>query len=127
MPARFRHFAINADDVARAKSFYEQVFGWTFTPWGPPDFYQIHNAGEGIQGAPQGRRSLKDGVRTNALETTMAVDDIKAAVAAITNAGGKVLMPPFRIEGVGDLIYFEDPEGNIVGAMQYVDGLWDAR
>ena len=28
-PATVRHFAINADDVPRAKAFYEQVFGFT--------------------------------------------------------------------------------------------------
>jgi hypothetical protein len=28
-------------------------------------------------------------------------------------------MQPYRIEGVGELIYFEDTEGNLVGAMQY--------
>ena len=32
MPATLRHFAINADDVPRAKRFYEEVFGWTCTP-----------------------------------------------------------------------------------------------
>jgi len=35
------HFAINADDVPRAKKFYEKVFGWKFSAWGPPNFYQI--------------------------------------------------------------------------------------
>ncbi|HQT55511.1 MAG TPA: ankyrin repeat domain-containing protein, partial [Phenylobacterium sp.] len=34
-------------------------------------------------------------------------------------AGARILMPRVRIEGVGDLIYFQDPEGNIIGAMQY--------
>ncbi len=27
-----RHFAINADDLSRARRFYERVFGWTFDP-----------------------------------------------------------------------------------------------
>jgi hypothetical protein len=31
-------------------------------------------------------------------------------------------MPPFTIDGVGDLIFFKDSEGNIAGAMQYVAG-----
>ena len=35
------HFAINADDLPRARRFYEQVFGWTFQAWGPPGFYMI--------------------------------------------------------------------------------------
>ena len=40
-----RHLAINADDVPRAKAFYESVFGWRFQPWGPPEYYQAHDAG----------------------------------------------------------------------------------
>lgn len=124
MPARLRHFAINADDVPRAKCFYEEVFGWTFTPWGPPDFYQTRDVGEGVIGALQGRRALVPGARTNALETTFAVDDIAAVQAAVEAAGAKILMPRVRIEGVGDLIYFQDPEGNIVGAMQYDPGVF---
>ena len=43
MPAILRHFGINADDVQRAKRFYEGAFGWTFDAWGPPNFYQIKN------------------------------------------------------------------------------------
>jgi predicted enzyme related to lactoylglutathione lyase len=41
MPAKLCHFAINADDVQRARRFYESVFDWTFEPWGPPNFYQV--------------------------------------------------------------------------------------
>ena len=117
MPAPLRHFAINADDVQRAKRFYEGVFGWTFDPWGPPDFYLIGAAGVG--GALQGRRELVPGVRMAGFEATMGVDDIDATIAAIQAAGGKIVMQPYRIEGVGELIYFEDTEGNLVGAMKY--------
>jgi hypothetical protein len=34
-------------------------------------------------------------------------------------------MQPYRIEGVGELIYFEDTEGDLVGAKQYVPGFFD--
>ena len=119
MPATLRHFAINADDVPRAKQFYEQVFGWTFDPWGPPDFYQIKNAGQGLLGALQGRRELKLGVRMAGYEASLGVEDLKATLAAVEANGGRILMPPYRIEGVGELSYFEDTEGNFVGAMQY--------
>jgi len=37
-----RHFAIGADDLDRARAFYESVFGWRFEAWGPPGFYLIH-------------------------------------------------------------------------------------
>jgi predicted enzyme related to lactoylglutathione lyase len=123
MPAKVCHFAINADDVGRAKSFYEGVFGWTFDPWGPPDFYQVKNAGHGLLGALQGRRELAPGVRMAGYEVTAGVEDLKATIAAVEAAGGKIIMQPYKIEGVGELIYFEDTEGNLVGAMQYEPGV----
>ncbi|MDB5422606.1 MAG: Glyoxalase/bleomycin resistance protein/dioxygenase [Phenylobacterium sp.] len=125
MSATFRHFAINADDVPRAKRFYEDVFGWSFTPWGPPGFYQTRDAGSGFLGALQGRRELVPGQKTNALENSFGVEDLAAVIAAVEAGGGRIVMPRVRIEGVGDLIYFEDPEGNILGAMQYDNGVWE--
>jgi predicted enzyme related to lactoylglutathione lyase len=123
MAAVLRHFAINADDVPRARAFYEQVFGWTFEPWGPPGFYQARDAGHGLLGALQGRRDV-GGQRMPGMEITFGVDDLKAAIAAIEAAGGQVIMAPFRIEGVGELIFFRDTEGNIAGAMQYEAVEW---
>ncbi len=124
MAATLRHFAINADDVPRAKRFYEDVFDWSFDPWGPPGFYQIRNAGQGFLGALQGRREIVDGAVMRGLEVTMGVDDLKSTMAAIEASGGKIVMPPYRIEGVGELIFFQDPEGNILGAMQYDPGVF---
>jgi predicted enzyme related to lactoylglutathione lyase len=125
MPAKLRHFAINADNVQRARRFYESVFDWTFEPWGPPDFYQVKTAGQGLLGALQGRRELAPGVRMTGYEVSLGVEDLKATIAAIEAGGGKIIMQPYRIEGVGELIYFEDTEGNLVGAMQYEPGYFD--
>jgi hypothetical protein len=122
MAAQFRHLALNADDVQRAKGFYEGVFGWRFEPWGPPDYYQATNAGDGVIAALQHRRELKRGVRMAGFEATLAVPDLDAAIAAIEAAGGRMVSRAFYIEGVGRLAYFEDPEGNIVGVMQYDAG-----
>ena len=119
MIAKFRHLALNADDVQRAKAFYETVFGWRFEPWGPPDYYQASNVADGVITALQHRRELKPGARMAGFEATLAVEDLDASMAAIAAAGGRMLAPPFYIEEVGRLAYFEDPEGNFVGVMQY--------
>ena len=119
MTAKLRHLALNADDVERAKTFYETVFGWRFEPWGPPEYYQAAGAADGAITALQHRRELMPGVRMAGFEATMAVDDLTASMAAIEAAGGRILAPPFYIEGVGRLAYFEDTEGNFVGIMQY--------
>lgn len=124
MPTRFRHFAINADDVERAKSFYENALGLEFTPWGPPNFYQILNLSEDLKGALQERRELIPGKPAHTFETTLGVDDLQATIVAIEANGGKIVMPAFHIKGVGQLVYFEDTEGNVCGAMQYEDGVW---
>jgi hypothetical protein len=119
MAAKFRHLALNADDVQRAKAFYESVFGWRLEPWGPPDYYQARNAADGMIAALQHRRELKSGVRMAGFEATLAVDDLDATIAAIEAAGGRMLSRPIYIETVGRLAYFEDTEGNLVGVMQY--------
>jgi predicted enzyme related to lactoylglutathione lyase len=125
MAAKFRHLALNADDVPRAKAFYETVFGWRFDPWGPPNYYQVKNANDGLLGALQERRELKPGVRMAGIEATMGVEDLTATLATVEAAGGKLVSRPIYIEGVGRLAYFEDTEGNLVGAMQYDPGVFD--
>ena len=125
MPAIVRHFAIHADDVPRAKRFYEAVLGWTFHPWGPPNFYQVRNAGEGIVGALQDRHEPLTGTGMRGYEVSVGVDDLAQTMRDILAHGGEILMQPYRIEGVGELIFFQDTEGNRVGAMQYDPGVFD--
>jgi uncharacterized protein len=125
--ANVRHFAINADDLPRARRFYERVFGWTFAPWGPPGFFQIVTGdatpGPAPLGALQQRRELIPGTRTTCFECTIAVDrDVDAVAADVIANGGMVLMEKATIPGVGDLIWFQDPDGNVAGAMQYDRG-----
>ena len=117
------HFAIHADDCQRAKTFYEKVFGWRFEPWGPPEFWRVHTSPDGIFGALQKRHAPVTGTGMIGYECTIAVDDVTAIAAAIEAHGGRVTMPPFLLDGVGTLVQFEDTEGNIVGAMQYVEGI----
>ena len=122
MPNHIRHFAIHADQVDRARAFYATVFGWRFEAWGPPNFYLIRtgpDADRGLQGALQERQQSLAGTGMRGFECTIGVDDLDAVVAAIPRAGGSVVSTPFTIEGVGRLAFFEDTEGNRVGAMQY--------
>src|SRR6185295_15669993 len=95
MAGNVKHFAINADDIGRARRFYEKVFGWQFEPWGPPDFFQIVTGtpqDPGVRGALQRRRELVPGQRTIAFECTIGVDDVDKVAAAVRASGGRVLM-----------------------------------
>lgn len=115
--AALAHFAINTDDVYRSKAFYERVFGWKIDAWGPPGFYQIEG---GVRGALQQRRDLVVGQRTLGWECTIAVESIDATEKAVLANGGTVILPRSVIAGVGTLMFFQEPGGNVFGAMQYV-------
>jgi len=123
MPNHVAHFAIHADDVERARAFYEAAFGWEFTPWGPPGFYLISTGPGGLRGALQQRREPVTGTGTTGFECTISVEDVEAARRAVEDAGGTVTAPPFTIDGVGTLFMFTDTEGNTVGAMRYEPGV----
>jgi predicted enzyme related to lactoylglutathione lyase len=120
--APVRHFAINADDLDRARHFYGTVFGWRFQSWGPPGFYMIDTGSTpetaAIFGSLQSRRTLVPGEPMTGFECTIAVADIHAAERAILAAGGSILMPIATIPTVGHLLWFRDSEGNVAGAMQ---------
>jgi uncharacterized protein len=118
-PGQLAHFAINADNLPRAQAFYSNVFGWKFEAWGPPGFFLIERPSGELRAAMQQRREIVKGVPMRGFECTIAVADIHATETAITANGGQIVMPIFHIPTVGRLLFFEDTEGNIAGAMQY--------
>jgi uncharacterized protein len=115
--ARVVHFEIPADDPARAKKFYETVFGWKIEKWDGPEDYWLAMTGEegqpGINGAITGRAEP-----TTVVVNTMDVASVDDAIAQVVANGGSVLMPKMPIPGVGYLAYFRDTEGNAFGMMQ---------
>jgi len=123
MPNHVCHFAITADNPERAKAFYETVFGWTFEPWGPPEFWLISTGEGGIRGALQKRQEPATGGGLQGFECTIAVEDVDAITRKIREAGGDAPNDPFEIPNVGRVTMFRDTEGNSVGAMQYADGV----
>jgi predicted enzyme related to lactoylglutathione lyase len=113
-------FAINADDVPRARTFYERVFGWSFEPWGPPGFYLIETSQKqgAIRGALQERRELAPAQKMIGYECTISVPNIDQALRAIEANGGRIAAPKFHIPTVGTVAYIFDTEGNVVGIIQ---------
>jgi uncharacterized protein len=123
MPNNIAHFDIEANDIDRARRFYQQVFGWRFEAWGPPDFYMIHTGSAeepGIHGSMSKRAEPVVGRGRVGYECTVSVDDLGAIKSAVIANGGKILLDEYEIAGVGKMIRFEDSEGNILCAMRYV-------
>jgi len=122
MPNDLCHFAILADDCERAKTFYESVFGWTFEPWGPPNFWLIRTSPGAVLGALQERTTPVTGEGMIGYQCSISVEDVEATADAIRSSGGALKHEPFLIESVGTLVTFQDTEGNVACAIQYLEG-----
>jgi len=120
MSNNVQFFAINADDVSRARKFYEKVFGWSFEPWGPPNFYLIETGKEktAVRGGLQERRDLAPGQKMIGFECTISVANIDQAIRTIEANGGRLAAPKAHIPTVGTVAYFFDTEGNVAGIIQ---------
>ena len=120
MSNNIHFFAINADDVSRARKFYENVFGWSFEPWGPPNFYLIETGKEkgAVRGGLQERRELARDQKMIGFECTISVASIDQAIRVIEANGGRIAAPKAHIPTVGTVAYFFDTEGNVAGIIQ---------
>ncbi|MGF1469154.1 MAG: VOC family protein [Sandaracinaceae bacterium] len=120
------HFAIYCDDPDRAITFYRGVFGWSFEPWGPPGYWKITAGALDDPGATNGALSRRQAPRAdgapNAYRCTISVRDLDAMMARVTDHGGSLRGPVADIPGVGRVVEFLDPEGNLACLMQYAEG-----
>jgi len=121
------HFEIQADDLERARSFYEAVFGWAFTDLG----HFVGSPYLGITTGPGGEPGIdggmllrpsglpaRSGIGANAYVCTVAVDDYDTTEARILAAGGTVSLPKTALTGMAWQGYYLDPEGNTFGIHQ---------
>ncbi len=108
--ARLNYVELPVRDVAAARAFYEQVFGWSLTAFGPS--YAATVTGDtdiGLQGDPAEASAAPLPV--------IEVDDLEATLELIAQAGGTVVRPIFAFPG-GRRFHFLDPSGNEVAAVK---------
>ncbi|MGE5210163.1 MAG: VOC family protein [Acidobacteriota bacterium] len=116
------HFAIHADDVERARRFYEAIFGWRFEAWGPTGFYNVDTGSEGhpgIHGALHARAEPLSGTGMRGFTCTVAVDDLDEIRERVLANEGSVHHDEMVIPTVGRHIEVLDTEGNAFAAMVY--------
>ena len=91
------HIEFPADDVDRAKRFYEAVVGWQFSEMEGFPGYWLFRTGEG-SGGGLGKRGESVG---SVIRDYITVAKLEDAVAAAEKFGGKVVTPPRDIPGQG--------------------------
>jgi len=108
------HAEIAAEDVERAKTFYAEVFGWTFQEI-PEMGYTIFQSGKGgIGGGLMKREAHTPPHPVN----YMQCDNIDATIERVTNNGGKIVAPKMAVGDVGWVAHATDTEGNLLGLWQ---------
>ncbi|HYI49173.1 MAG TPA: VOC family protein [Allosphingosinicella sp.] len=108
--ARLNYVELPVRDVATAKAFYERAFGWEMTEFGPT--YAATLTGDtdiGLQG--------DSSEATRAPLPVIEVEDLEAALDAVTLAGGMIVRPVFAFPG-GRRFQFLDPSGNEIACVK---------
>jgi len=113
------HFEINADDIERAKKFYEKTFDWEIEKWESGEYWVI-KAGEddeeGINGGLQKREEPEDQIFNY-----IRVNSVEDAKSKVEKFGGTIVSPKITVPGVGYFYMFNDTEGNKLGIMEEDD------
>ena len=92
------------------RGFYSNAFGWSFTDFGPD--YSATTTGDidvGLNGQPEEALAAPLPV--------IRVDDLEAALNAVTKAGGVIAKPIFSFPG-GRRFQFIDPSGSELAVWQ---------
>jgi len=120
------HFELPYEDRERIARFYQAAFGWKLEMLGPEmGNYVLATTAEqdvkpdAARGAINGGFFARDPKMPGQHPSVViGVRDIRAAMAAVKQAGGEVLGEPMTIPGVGDYVAFYDTERNRVSMLQ---------
>ena len=120
------HFEMPYDDRARMAAFYEQAFDWQTQMLGEEmGNYVVAMTTESDEGRPTTPGAINGGFYPRNPDwpaqypsVVIAVDDIRAAMKKVTQAGGEVLGEPMEIPEIGQYVSFYDTEGNRVSILQ---------
>jgi predicted enzyme related to lactoylglutathione lyase len=107
---------LTTTDVDGAKSFYGDVFGWTFhdEDMGGMTYSVVQNAGSdigGLMARPEGFD-----IPTH-WKVYIASDDADATVAKATELGATVKVEPTDVPDVGRFAVLQDPVGAVFGIL----------
>ena len=120
-PGAFCWIELATTDQPAAKTFYSSLFGWTSndTPMGPNDVYTVFQ----LQGrAAAAAYTMRPEQRSQGIPPNwmlyIAVKSADESANAASNAGGKILMPPFDVFDLGRMAIIQDPTGAVFAIWQ---------
>ena len=104
---KINYIEFPAKDIQAVKSFFSDVFGWTFVDYGP-DYAAFSN--EGVDGGFF-KSELSSNTSNGSALTVFYSDNLEATKTKIENAGGVIVQAIFSFPG-GRRFHFSDPNEN---------------
>lgn len=108
--ARLNYVELPTTNIGATKAFYEAAFGWSLTEFGPS--YAATTSGDTDIGLQADRAEA-----TEAPLAVIEVENLDAALEAVSSAGAEIVKPIFAFPG-GRRFHFRDPSGNELAAVQ---------
>lgn len=96
-----------SQDIPATKYFFEHVFNWQFTDYGP-EYTSFAN--QGLDGGFFQSNQSSNGESGGALLVFYS-DDLEATLSKVEKHGGKIIKPIFDFPG-GRRFHFNEPSGN---------------
>ncbi len=127
MANRVIHFEVQADDVSRAKDFYEKVLGWEIKQAmkkeeGGMDYWMVVTGETGTPGINGGLYQRPADKKFYLYDCTIEVEDIDKVISDVKANGGKIEtykgQEKWEMTGLGWFSRCTDTEGNRFGLMQ---------
>lgn len=107
-------------DVERAKTFYGELFGWTYRTGDQEKYGGYVTAskdGKSVAGLMQKQEDM--GQMPDVWTTYLRTDDINATSEAAAANGGLVYLPPMEVPEQGHMAMYGDTTGAAIGAWQF--------
>jgi uncharacterized protein len=111
-PASIVWFEIPADDIARAKKFYGQLFGWQINPLPVaafPDYQHIDTGG--AEASPDGA-VMQRMHPAQTITQYVLVPSVTKHIAKVEKLGGSICNPKTAVPGMGYFAICQDTEKN---------------
>ena len=104
---KINYLELPSKNLGATKAFFSQIFGWSFTDYGP-EYCSFHGAG--IDGG-----FFKSDLHASADEGSVLIvfysEELEKTLKKVQEAEGSIVKPTFEFPG-GRRFHFTDPSGN---------------
>ena len=116
MPNPVIHFEIGGRNSEKTQQFFTELFNWSTAMAGPAAMVST-GSDQGIQG----HISALGHEPFNYVTIYVQVDDLQAYLDKAESLGGKTILAPTEVPGMGAFAWLSDIDGNTIGLWKPVE------